>query len=816
MSAILFFAGLLTIGFFGLKRQVYAAWFAGFLFWWGAPLWLWLILAVPAAILLVHPLRVRVVTTPLMRYLKKAGLLPVISRTEREALDAGTVWYEGELFSGRPDFSRLLREPYPELNDAEQAFLDGPVERLCAMTDDWEVFQRRDLAPEVWQALKDEGFFGMIIPPKYGGLGFSATGVSAVIKKLSSRSIPLGITAMLPNSLGPAELLLHYGTDEQKDRLLPRLARGEEVPCFALTEPHAGSDAGSMRATGDVFQNEAGETKIRLNWEKRYITLAARSTLLGLAFKLRDPENLLGHGPEPGISAALVPSNLPGIVLGRQHDPLNVPFFNCPFEGNDVIVDVDTLVGGPARAGQGWRMLMEQLAAGRGIMLPAQATAGTAWAARVSSAYSVVRKQFGMSIGRFEGIAEPLARIGASTYALEAARRFTCGGLDQGAKPAVASAIAKYNFTEAMRDNVNDAMDICGGAGISRGPRNMLAHAYFSAPISITVEGANILTRTLMVFGQGAIRCHPYAENEISALEKGDVKEFDFAFFGHIGHVVRNLCRSMVLSWSRGYGASVPMEGKTRRDYQKLSWASSRFAILADMAMGMYGGDLKRKEALTGRFADIFSQMYFAAAIIRRYEAEGRRREDWDLYRASLDTAFGEIQSSFEGLYKNFDAPIIGGLFRGPLAWWARINPISTGVDDETVMRVARKMQEDGADRNRLTAGLYLPKDPEQAIGRLERAFRASLEADDVAKRIKQAIREKKLPRKPLGALIEEARSAGIITDMEVETLARAEALRNDAIQVDAFSLEDYKKTAVDGGWPEPSQAPPAASEPVG
>ncbi|MGB0685229.1 MAG: acyl-CoA dehydrogenase [Planctomycetota bacterium] len=814
MSLILFLAGLLTFGFFGIKRQVWAAWLAGFMLWWGAPTFVWVLVVAAAAPFLVPALRVRLISTPLMRWLKKAEILPVISRTEREALDAGTVWYEGELFSGRPDFVRLLHEPYPDLNDEERAFLEGPCEEVCRMTDDWQVFQRRDLPPEAWQYLKEQGFFGLIIPPRYGGKGFSATAVSAIIKKLSSRSIPLGITAMLPNSLGPAELLLHYGTEEQKDRLLPRLARGEEVPCFALTEPHAGSDAGGIRATGTVFRDEDGELKMRLDWEKRYITLAARSTLIGLAFKLKDPENLLGHGPEPGISAALLPSDTPGVVLGRQHDPLNVPFFNCPFEGRDVVVSVDTLVGGPARAGQGWRMLMEQLAAGRGIMLPAQAAAGVAWAARVTGAYSGVRKQFGMAIGKFEGVAEPMARIGARAYALEAARRFTTGGLDQGAKPAVASAIAKYNFTEELRRSVNDAMDVCAGAAISRGPRNMLAHMYFSAPISITVEGANILTRTLMVFGQGAIRCHPFAENEISALERGDVKEFDFAFFGHIGHVVRNLCRSIVLSWSRGYGASVPMEGPTRRDYQRLSWASARFAILADVAMGSLGGDLKRKEALTGRFADVFSQMFFAASILRRYEAEGRREEDWAFFRTAMDDAFGRMQEAFEGIYRNFDAPVVGALFRGPLAWWARMNPIGSGPKDEDMLAVARLLQQDGPERERLTGGLYVPSDPEEAIGRLERAWRASLEADDVARRMKQAIREQRLPRRPLETLVEEARAAGIITDLEVETLARAEELRTDAIAVDAFTLEEYRKTALDGGWSE--EAPAAtASEPV-
>lgn len=801
MTFLLFLAGLLTLGFFGGKLIGWTIWTAAFLVFWGWPTWLIVLCAIPAVLFNWPALRLRVVTTPLMRVIKKAGLLPVISKTEREALDAGTVWFEGELFSGKPDFARLQKEAYPELTEEEQAFLDGPVEEVCCMTDDWEVFQRRDLSPQSWQYLRDNGFFGMIIPKEYGGLDFSPTAVSAVIAKLSSRCIPLGITAMLPNSLGPAELLVHYGTDEQKKTLLPRLAAGKEIPCFALTEPHAGSDAGGIRANGVVFKGEGGKLMMRLNMEKRYITLASRATLLGVAFKLSDPDNLLGRGADLGICCALVPADAPGLELGEQHDPLNVPFFNCPFTGKDVVIPLDSLIGGPERVGQGWRMLMEQLAAGRGIMLPSQATAGTKMAARVTGAYASVRKQFGLSIGKFEGIEEPLARIGGMAYTLEAARRFTCGGLDGGAKPAVASAIAKYYFTETMRDVINDAMDICGGAGISRGPRNLLAHAYFAAPISITVEGANILTRTLMIFGQGAIRCHPYAENEISALEKGDVKGFDFAFFGHIGHVVHNLSRSIVLSLTRGHAASIPMEGVTRRDYKKLSWASARFAILADIAMASYGGDLKRKEILTGRFSDVFSWMYLASATLRRFEGEGRKREDYPLFRWSMDNAFGHMQKAFEEIYRNFDAPVIGPLMRGPLAWWVRMNPIGSGPSDKDCQRIARIMQTPGNQRENLTGGMFVPKDAEQALGRLEKAFVASVAADEVAKRIKAAIRKRELPRQPIHTLLAEAQTAGVITAAEVAIVEHAEELRTDVIQVDSFTEEEYKSTALGGGW---------------
>jgi acyl-CoA dehydrogenase len=802
MSLIFYIIGLVALGFFSAKFLYWIIWTALILVCWSAPTWIYIALGVPALVFLLPALRQRVVTVPLMKMIKAMGLLPVISKTEREALDAGTVWYEGELFSGKPDFKRLIKEEkYPELTDEERLFLEGPAEDICAMTDDWLVYQKRDLAPDVWSYLRNEGFFGMIISKEYGGLEFSATAISAVIKKLSSRSIPLGITAMLPNSLGPAELLMHYGTPEQKKKLLPRLAAGKEIPCFALTEPHAGSDAGAIRARGEVFKDENDELKIRLDWEKRYITLASRATLIGLAFKLFDPENLLQRGTELGICCGLIPADTPGITTGRQHDPLNVPFFNCPFEGDNVVVDLDILVGGPSRVGQGWRMLMEQLAAGRGIMLPSSATAGAQMAARIVGAYSMVRKQFGMSIGKFEGIEEPMARIGGAAYTLEATRRFTCGGLDGGAKPAVASAIAKYNFTEIMRDVINDAMDICGGAGISRGPRNLLAHPYFAAPISITVEGANILTRTLMVFGQGAIRCHPFAENEITALENGDVKHFDFAFFGHIRHVITNFSRSLVMNLTRGHAASVPFEGRMRRDYQKLSWASSRFAILADVAMGSYGGDLKRKEMLTGRFSDVFSWMYIASALLRRYEAEGRDKDDYALYRWSMDSALQNMQQGFDGLYANFDMPIVGALLRGPIGFFARLNCLSRGPSDKMTQRVVRIMQKQGAQRDRLTEGIYMPANENDALAKLEKAYRASLAADKVAARIKDAIRKRELPRQAPITLLDEALEKGIINENDVAIARKAEELRTDAITVDSFSESEYLATALDGGW---------------
>ena len=801
MSFLVFLAGALALGFFGARFLLVAAYGALFLWWWGASTLVWVPYLLLVALFGLPPLRRAVISGPLAGLLKRAGLLPAISDTEREALEAGGVWFEGELFGGSPDWARLMRESYPRLNDAERAFLDGPVEEVCAMTDDWLVFQKRGLAPKVWAKLREDGFFGMIIPKQYGGLEFSSTAVSAVIAKLSSRSIPLGITAMLPNSLGPAELLLHYGTEQQKDRLLPRLATGEEVPCFALTEPHAGSDAGSMRARGVVFRAEDGTLMLRLSWQKRYITMASIATTIGLAFKLEDPDNLLGRGTAPGITAALVPGDTPGITRGDCHDPLNVPFYNCPFEGKDVVVPVDAIIGGPERAGQGWRMLMEQLAAGRGIMLPAQATAGTQHAARVAGAYSMVRRQFGMPVGVFEGVQEPLARIGGSAYILEAARRFTCGGLDAGIKPAVVTAIAKYQFTEALRRNINDAMDVLGGAAISRGPRNLLAHAYFAAPISITVEGANILTRSLMIFGQGAIRCHPWAYKEIIALQDGDIESFDQAFWGHVHHVWRNSSRTMLLWLSRGYFAHCPYEGEARRWMQKLSWASAQFALTADLAMGLYGGALKRKETLAGRFSDIFSWMYLASAVLRRWEADGRLREDLPLFRWSMAHAMYEIQKGFEDLYRNFDAPLVGGWFRTVESWFSRINPIGRGPRDEDAAEVVKVLQTPGPQRDRLLGVTYVPRDPEEALAKLERAFLLSTRADRVVATVRTAMKDGTLPGGKPAAALDEAVEKGVIGAQDRETVREAEAARDDLIQVDAFTPEEYHATAEGGGW---------------
>lgn len=786
----------LALGFLSAPLVVWTLAFAVLLAGCAAPTWMWLGFAAIALVFNLLPLRRALVSKPLMGLMKNAGIIPEISDTERQALEAGTTWVDAELFSGKPDFAKMMSESYPDMNDEERAFFDGPAEEVCAMTNDWQVFQERDLRPEIWQYLKDKGFFGMNIPKSYGGLEFSPVAVSSIIAKLSARSMPLGITAMLPNSLGPAELLYHYGTEAQKQDWLPRLASGAEVPCFALTEPTAGSDAGGIKSTAVVFKNENGELMLRLDWNKRYITLASRATVLGLAVKLHDPSNLLGKGFHPGITCVLVSTDTPGVVNNQQHDPLLIPFLNCPTSGKSVVVSADSIIGGADGAGKGWLMLMECLAAGRGIMLPAQAAAGTKLVALCTGAYSVVRKQFGLPIGKFEGIEEPLARIGGWAYTLEAARRYTCGGLVDN-KPAVVSAIAKYHFTEIFRSAINDAMDICGGAGISRGPRNLFAHAYMGAPIAITVEGANILTRTLMIFGQGAIRCHPWAYQEIKALGAGDVVGFDYAFWGHVGHVVRNKSRSVLLSLSRGYLANPKVSPPARRYAQKLEWSSASFAFIADVAMGVMGGELKRKEALTGRFSDVLSWMYLGTATIRRFEAEGCRQEDLPLFKWSMENALAKIQLGFDGIFSNFDAPVIGWVMKTVGAGWSRLNPIGIGPSDHDGHLVAAILRKPGEQRDRLCCGLFLSADPEDPVARLENAFLACSAADEILQRIRDAVKARTLPKgKPL-SLLDAALDAGVITSEEVAQINHAEELRNDAIQVDSFDEDEYLATAV-------------------
>jgi acyl-CoA dehydrogenase len=757
------------------------------------PLWLWIVFAAVVIILNVPLLRRQLLTAPILKAIKILKLLPSISETEQVAIEAGTVWIDGEYFSGKPNLTRLNSEPYPQPTPEIQAFLNGPVEQVCRMATDWEIHCRKDLPPEVWDYLKQERFFGMMIPQTYGGLGFSNQAYSTVMVKLASRSFIHTATVGVTNSLGPAKLLLNYGTQAQKDYYLPRLAQGEEMPCFALTEPHAGSDAASITAEGVVFQGEDGQLLMRLNFHKRYITLGTIATLIGLAFKLRDPDNLLGKGENVGITCALIPANTPGVILGKRHDPMGVPFYNSPVEGRDVIVSVDQIIGGQEQAGQGWKMLMQSLAAGRGISFPASCTGVAKLVARVTGAHATVRRQFGLAIGRFEGIEEPLARIGGLTYLLEAARLYTCGAVDNREKPAVISAIAKYQFTEIARKITNDGMDILGGSGICRGPRNLLANLYTALPIPITVEGANILTRTMMIFGQGVIRAHPYLYQEVAAIGQNDVAALDRVLWHHLGSIIRNGCRAVFLNLSRGYLALSPVKGATAQYYRKLTWASATFAFLTDLALLSFGGTLKRHEKLTGRFADILSWMYLGTATLRRFEAEGRKSEDLPFVHWAMQYTVAQIQQAFEGIFRNWSNPILGPLFHSIILSWWRLNPIGTLPGDELGSLVAQKLQTPEA-RNALTAGIYIPTHPDEALGRLEQAFTLSVAAEVILKKIKAASRAGQLPQAKPEKLLEAAVALQVITEAEAKLVNEAKVARNEAIQVDAFTLSEYQQ----------------------
>ncbi len=751
----------------------------------------WAVLAVVAVVLHVRPLRRRLLTRPIYAVFRRR--LPPMSQTEREALEAGSVWWEAELFGGAPRWRKLTELPRPALSPEEQAFLDGPVEELCRMLDDWDITHtRKDLPPEVWRFIKEKGFWGMIIPKRYGGLGFSAQAHSAVVMKVASRSIVAGVTVMVPNSLGPAELLLHYGTEAQKDYYLPRLARGEEVPCFALTNPEAGSDAASIPDRGVVCRgtHAGGEVLgIRLNWEKRYITLGPVATVLGLAFRLFDPEHLLGDREDLGITLALIPTDTPGIEIGARHNPLDIPFQNGPNRGRDVFIPLDWVIGGREGIGRGWRMLMERLAVGRGISLPALATATGKFAARATGGYARIRKQFKLPIGRFEAVEEALARIAGYTYLMDAARTLSARAVDLGEKPAVVSAIVKYQLTEHMRRVVNDAMDIQGGSGICLGPRNFMGRVYQAVPISITVEGANLLTRALIIYGQGAVRCHPYVLKEIRACAEADpargLAEFDRAFFAHIGFVIRNAARALALGLTDGRLARVPFARPARRYAQKLARLSAAFAFTSDIAMLVLGSSLKRREKISGRFADAFSFLYLASAVLKRFEDDGRPAEDVPLLRWACEYSLHRAEHALIVLTKNFPNRLVGRLLRMLVFPVGRRDyPPADWLDHE----VASLLLAPSSARDRLTAGIYLPAGTEEALGRIEDALPKVIAAEVHEKKLQAFVEVHPLLTGDLARQLEEARRIGVLDEREAELVAAAHAARRAVITVDSFS----------------------------
>ncbi|BEE09873.1 acyl-CoA dehydrogenase FadE [Aeromonas dhakensis] len=753
------------------------------------PLLVWVLFAVIAIPFNLVDFRRNQLTKPLFKLYK--SIMPEMSRTEKEAIEAGTTWWEADLFAGNPDWKKLHAIPVSTLSAEEQAFLDGPVEEVCRMVNDWEVtHERADLSPEVWQYLKDNKFFAMIIKKRYGGLEFSAYAQSCVLQKLCGASAVLASTVGVPNSLGPGELLQHYGTDEQKDYYLPRLAVGKEIPCFALTSPEAGSDAGSIPDFGIVCKGEWEGKEVlgmRLTWNKRYITLAPISTVLGLAFKLRDPEHLLGDEEELGITCALIPTHIKGVEIGRRHFPLNVPFQNGPTRGKDVFVPLDFIIGGPAMAGQGWRMLVECLSVGRGITLPSNSTGGVKMLALASGAYSRIRRQFKLPIGKMEGIEEPLARIGGNAYIMGAAAKLTVTGIDLGEKPSVISAIVKYHLTDRAQKCIIDAMDIHGGKAICMGPNNYLARGYQGAPIAVTVEGANILTRSMIIYGQGAIRCHPYVLPEMLAASHPDqeqaLKDFDKAVFSHVGFAISNLVRSFWLGLTGARFAAAPFKDQTKGYYQQLSRLSANLAFLSDMAMGTLGGELKRKERVSARLGDVLSQLYLASSALKRYQDEGRQHADLPLLHWALQDALFKAQEAIDELLRNFPNRWIG------LALRVIVLPLGRDLkrpSDKLDNQVARLLQTPSETRSRLAQGQYLTREEGNPFGLLEQALDDVLSAEPLFEKVCKADGIKR-PFMQLDKVAEAGLTLGVLNQAEADLLRRAEESRLRTINVDDF-----------------------------
>lgn len=759
-------------------------------------LFIWILFAVIFTPLYVRSIRYQYFTKPILNFYRDN--MPTMSSTESEALAAGTVGWEGELFQGNPDWNKLLNYPKPTLSAEERAFIDGPVNTLCSMINDWEITHRLlDLPESMWKFLKEEGFFALIIPKEYGGKAFSAYAHSEILTKVSGISSTVASTIAVPNSLGPAELLLHYGTEEQKNYYLPRLAQGIEIPCFALTGLEAGSDAGAMTDKGIVTWGEYQGEKvlgIRLNWSKRYITLAPIATVIGLAFKLYDPDHLLGNQKNLGITCALIPRETPGITIGRRHFPCNAVFQNGPTQGKDVFIPIDWIIGGPSMAGQGWRMLMECLAAGRAISLPASAIGGGKMVTFTTGAYARIRRQFKMPIGRFEGIEVPLARIAGYTYLMDATRTLTAAIIDTGEKPAVASAITKYHVTELGRVVISDAMDIHGGKGICLGPKNYLARFYEAMPIAITVEGANILTRSLIIFGQGAMRCHPYILAEFNAAMLEDkqqrLQQFDQSLMSHISFTISQFFRTLILGLTSAKIVKIP-KGSTKRYFQQATRFSAAFALLADISLLILGGALKRKESISGRLGDILSYLYMLSAVLKQYQDQGCHTEDLPIVKWASLTCLFEIQEAIDGVLTNF-----------PNRWVARflrfiIFPAGmrfTKPNDKISFKAAQLLLSPTSTRERLTEGVFSMDVPHNMLAVVENALQKVIAADPVEKILKVAVHDKVIKGE---TLIEQGKMAlqkGLITEGEMEILLASEKAREEVIKVDDFSVEELMR----------------------
>ena len=759
-----------------------------------------LILGIPIAllclILLIAPMRQALITRPVYKAL--GGAMPSMSDTEREALDAGTSWWEKELFMGAPNWKTFAEYPYPQLSDEEQSFIDNEVETLCVMLDEWKIqHEDKDLSPQAWQFIKDNGFLGLIIPKEYGGLNFTSYAQSRVMSKIASRSPTAAVTCMVPNSLGPGELLMHYGTEEQKQRWLPGLANGSEIPCFGLTGPEAGSDAGAIPDTGVVCygRHEGAEVLgLRMNFSKRWITLAPIATVVGLAFKMHDPEGLLGdpRKTDYGITCALVPASHTGVIIGPRHYPSGSPFMNGTVDGKDVFIPLDYIIGGVENAGRGWRMLMECLGVGRGISLPALSTSASEMTYLSVSAFAKVREQFKISIGKFEGVQDATSRMASNTYMLEAFRHLVTCGLNQGGTPSVMTAMAKYYATETMRGVINDGMDVVGGRAIQMGPRNFLATPYQAIPVSITVEGANILTRSLMIFGQGAMRCHPYLFDELQLLQSEDkdgaIKKFDILFFKHLGYTFNRGAKAFVAGYIGGSNDAPNFaDAFTRPYYKHINRLSASFALTADMALGLLAGDLKRKEMLSGRLADMHAHLFIATAILQFYEYGSKSESERLHAEVALKNSLYTIQEAFISFFANFPNRLAASVVSFVTFPSGRI---FMPASDELKRKLGDTFMDDFAAnpfRDYLKTMVYYNTEPDDMTGRMENAYQTLLEVEPLWQKFKKAEHKGDFEGLTFEDHVVHASQSGVITEDEAEQLISYNAIRYDSLLTDVF-----------------------------